>query len=98
MKLKRNLILSLLGGAMLALPMTAPTLAAEPDDIHSITSSQSIGGGTTIKATATDTPIMVGIRATTSTAVSGMRATVLASSRRRCGEIAAQGILPPLKM
>ena len=35
MKLKRNLILSLLGGAMLALPMTAPAFAQSPDSIDS---------------------------------------------------------------
>ena len=35
MKLKRNLILSLLGGAMLALPMTVPAFAQSPDSIDS---------------------------------------------------------------
>ena len=93
MKLKRKLIMSLLGGAMLALPMTAPAFA-EPRLQHrfKLHHSRSIGGGIITKATGTGTPITVGIRDTTSTAASGMPATAHAVSRTRCGATGARGI------
>ena len=97
MKLKGKLIMGLLGGAMLALPMTAPAFAQSSYSTDSNYIQKVDWWWDHYRATATVTPITVGIKDFTNIAATGMPATARAVSRPKCGEIGTRGILPRLE-
>lgn len=97
MKLKGKLIVSMLGAAMLALPMTVPAFADPLRASIPTTSRRPTGGGTTTVTTATTTQTTVGIAGITNGAAGGIPANAPAVYRARCGRIGTAGILERLK-
>ncbi len=98
MKLKRMLITSLLGGAMLALPMTLPAFAQSSYGADSGHIQKVDWWWDHYKGDRDGYANHGWHRDTTNMAVSGMPATAPAVSRTRCGKIGPKDILPRLTM